>query len=610
MISNDSPFAPIDPTDAPMPFFVPVSVRILLFILLSGLIIAIWPGITQAAPPAQAPDTPPAVAGGQAHWVENCQPCHGPTGKGDGPAAQSIPDPLPDFSDPQTARHLLPVENFEVIKNGRADKLMPPWGNRLSDAQIWDAAAYVWRLSTTPQDLAAGETLYLEQCAACHGENGTGDGPESPAEIVDFTDLPVMVRRSQADLQANFLAGDQHAQFSDLAEAQLWQTLDYIRTFSFEVTLPKSDGKLTGQVINATTNEAVGDIEITLHVFQNDVEIDTRTTQADSEGNYTFENLPAEHTILYMLEGHYQDIVYLSDEPGIFTPNNTETTLDLKVYDTTTGDEAISITQLHYLLSFSPGAVNVVQIFVVGNNGDQTYIGQENGQTFSFSLPSGATAVRFQNDPAGTRFIQTDRGYADTEPVIPGEDGLTVVVLYDMPYDDDTLDIQFPLPADVASLNVLASDQGATLSSDQLQFVETRQVQGATFSIFNGANLAGGETLGLKLTGLDQLEFAMPANAPGATVPGNRVDQNLLRWIILGLGGVAIVVAGVIYPLMRPQLAPQSSLYDEDPDLYRQKLLLTLVRLDEAFQAGELDEEIYRRARIKYKTELAAMMGD
>jgi mono/diheme cytochrome c family protein len=558
-----------------------------------------------AAPPAQEPVAPPSVSGGRALWAENCLPCHGPIGKGDGPSAEAIPNPLPDFSDPDAARQRVPVEKFNTIKNGRIENLMPPWGNQLDDAQIWDLVAQVWSLSTTPEDLAAGETLYLEECAACHGEEGTGNGPEAPSEMIDLTDLQVMVQRSQADLQAGYLASDQHGQIDELSEDELRQTLDYVRTFTFIV--PKRNGVLRGQAVNVTTNEPQGDLEVTLHVFVGDTEVETWTTQADGNGNFAFENLLTDHANIYVLESNYEGIVYLSDESGIFVPDSSETNLDLAVYDTTTSDAAISITQLHYLLSFSPGAVNVVQIFVVGNDDNRTYIGQ-NGQTFAFSLPAEAQQVTFQDDSTGTRFMQTGSGYVDTVPIQPGPDGLSIVSSYLIPYNDDSMTIEVPLPAEVASLNVLVSQQGVELSSEQVQYVETRDFQGGSFSIFAGANLDQTEPVKLELTHLDDLEFDNPPNAPNATVTSGPIDQAHLRWIVIGLGGLAIVGVGLAYPLMRPKLTHQVNIHDESASVRRQKLLLMLVRLDEIFEAGELDEEIYRRARAKYKTELVEQM--
>lgn len=580
-----------------------LTFNVFLFLILSELVGA---GFSPVPVLADSPDTPPSVSDGRVLWTENCQPCHGPTGQGDGPAAQNIPDPLPDFSNPETARNYVPAENFKIIKEGRVEKLMPPWANRLSDAQIWDLTAYVWSLGVKPQELAVGEAIYAKECAVCHGANGGGDGPQAvtSATMPSFTNLPTIVQQSQAALLANYRkSGDPHASVSNLSEAELNQVLNYIRSFSFK--LPQRDGVLKGQVINATTNEPEGNLEVTLRVFEGNTEVETKTTKADSAGSYTFDKLSTDHSTLYLVEGRYQDVIYAS-KPGVFTPNSTETTLDLNIYETTTKAETVGITQLHYLISFASDMVNVVQIFVLGNTGNQTYIGQK-GQTLSFSLPQNAKNVTFQNDENGTRFVPTGSGYTDTAPIPPGEDSQSIVAVYGLPYEE-SLTIQIPLPANVASANVLMQDRGAQLTSGQLQFQEIRDFQGDPFSIFSGTNLKKGEDLILQLTNLDNLSFASPSTERAAVVSGNGVDQNLLRWVVVGLGGVVILLVAVGYPHFRPQLTHQLAGSLEDPSLRRQKLLVMLARLDELFETGELDKQIYHRARAKYKAELVKLM--
>jgi mono/diheme cytochrome c family protein len=572
----------------------------------SVLTILAHPHHSLAAPPAQAPETTPSVLGGRALWPENCLPCHGPTGQGDGPAAEDIDQPLPDFTDPQAARLRVPAENFDTIKNGRIENLMPPWGDRLTDPQIWDLTANVWRFGTTTEDLRAGELIYGEQCATCHGDDGRGDTAEAPAEMLDFTDLPTMVLRSQADLQAVFAASSEHAELTALADEALWQSLDYVRTFSF--ALPQQNGVLSGQVVNGSTNQPVGDLQLTLHVVDGDVELETLTTQTDSSGSYSFADLPTEHSIFYYVEGRYQDVPYFSDM-GLFVPNNNETILDLNVYDTTSSSEAIALTRINYLMSFAPNALNVVQLFMLANDDNKTYVGQ-NGQTLAFELPAAATNVIFQNNSEG-RFIESGNSYVDTQPVLPGEEQNIIAVIYDIPFDRDSLNVDIPIPADVASVNVLMRDQGAELSSEQLQFVEEREVEGNKFSFFGGSNLREGDQLTLELTGLDNLEideglFDSPSNAIAALA--SPVDQDQIGLLILGLGGLAILFVGVMYPQLRPKLTGSSGTDARDPVLRRQKLLLYLAALDDAFEAGDLDEQLYRQSRAKYKGELVKLM--
>lgn len=90
----------------------------------------------------------------------------------------------------------------------------------LDDGALWDAVAYVWRQNTNEEALALGETLYSENCAACHGESGAGDGvfaETGSADMgamrghevepaTDFTD-PALLGASNALLQGKIIRG-------------------------------------------------------------------------------------------------------------------------------------------------------------------------------------------------------------------------------------------------------------------------------------------------------------------------------------------------------------------------------------------------------------------
>jgi mono/diheme cytochrome c family protein len=508
------------------------------------------------------------------------------------------------MSDPLRSRQLTPASNFDVIKNGRIEKLMPPWGNRLSDAQIWDLTAYVWSLGALAESLTAGEAIYAKKCAACHGSGGAADGPQASANMVSLADPKVMVQRSQVTLLANYQASSHHAALNALPEAELNQALDYIRTFTFKV--PQRNGVLKGQVLNATTNRPQGQVSVILRAFEGNALLETITGQADESGNFTFEKLLTDHAVVYMVEGRYRDVPYFSSEPSVFAPDQTTTTLNLNVYETTTNPEQVTVSELHYLLSFSPEAVNVVQIFVFSNQGDKTYIGQS-GQTFSFALPQHAQSVAFQNDEGGQRFAQNGRNYNDTAPVPPGQQSQSIVATYNLPYEE-SLTIKVPLPADIAKANVLIQDQGAQLTSEQLQFVEKREFQGDSFYIFNGSNLKKGGELSLQLSNLDNLSFALDQTTPTTMVIESNLNQAWLRWLVIGLGGLVILGVALGYPYFRPQLTHQPNPAVVDSSLRRQKLLVMLARLDELFESGELDKQLYHRARAKYKTELVELM--
>ena len=66
--------------------------------------------------------------------------------------------------------------------------------------------------------IAAGEENYTERCAACHGDEGSGNGPDAPADINDFTDLETMLQVSQVDLLEAYNASDQHVDLTNQSE--------------------------------------------------------------------------------------------------------------------------------------------------------------------------------------------------------------------------------------------------------------------------------------------------------------------------------------------------------------------------------------------------------
>ncbi len=594
-----------------------VLARALLFLLLTGLLLAL-PAKAQAAPPPQAPapDEPPSITNGRIIWDGACQSCHGLTGQGDGPDAADLAFPPADFTDPETARGLVPTEAFDVIKNGRLDKEMPAWEDDLTDASIWNTVAYIWALGVSPEKLSAGETVYLETCAVCHGERGAGDGPDAPADMPDLTDQEAMLQQSQADLMAKYAASEQHADLDQLDEENVWRALDYTRTFVFPV--PTRDGVQTGQVINVTSGAPQGDVQVLLHMLQGESEeLFTLATFADEEGRYTFDRLPVDPAFRYIVEVIYEGIGYLGEATTILSAEAPTSTVDVKVYATTGDDDALYIDQMQLLLTFTPKMVSVMHAYIVGNDGDATYIGQD-GRTFAFQLPAGATDVVFQNDMNGQRFVQIDGGYADTEPVMPSEKGLAIYGLYDIPVTEGALTIELPFPVDAKSVDVLVNEQGVILESDQVTPTETVEFRGSTFVRLHGEDFVAGDVLKLALSELEAVEPVVQEEAAaGGGLPSgdflgdlmeNGLDQTAWRWVILALGGLVLVAGVLLYPATRARRPSPAVPAENDLETRRQKLLLLLAELDDAREAGEIDPAVYEEARAQYRAELAEIM--
>jgi len=87
------------------------------------------------------PPTAASVEAGQRLYAQRCTPCHGPTGRGNGPLAAGLRPPPADLvvHVPLHADHDL----FQIIHDGIAGTTMAPFGGQMTEEEIWHTMNYL-----------------------------------------------------------------------------------------------------------------------------------------------------------------------------------------------------------------------------------------------------------------------------------------------------------------------------------------------------------------------------------------------------------------------------------------------------------------------------------
>src|SRR4030065_666065 len=206
---------PVGPTSIPTLFPVTESINL--------------PG-TEATPSftiLSYPARPPSSALGQLLYQSQCATCHGEDGEGVVPGARN-------FNDLDYMRGETPASFYAAVTEGRGE--MPSFLDVLTSDERWDVVFYMWRFSTSAETLAFGKDLYVANCAACHGDDGVG----KVLGAADFTDLRFVDDRAPRDFYLTVTQGkgSMPAWQGRLSQDERWAVIDYLRTFSYEASLP------------------------------------------------------------------------------------------------------------------------------------------------------------------------------------------------------------------------------------------------------------------------------------------------------------------------------------------------------------------------------------
>jgi len=586
-------------------------------IALSLLIALFWATtINAVAQESEIPTLPPDAETGQPIHAERCANCHGPLGQGDGELAPNLPNPPAAHGSTEYLRTAVPVEMFNTITDGRIPQGMPPFGSEssdpLSDADRWDLIAIIYSFGTPVENVEAGQLVYEENCLACHGEEGLGDGPDAAGlDTVpgDLAALDFWFNVSNQNVFDSLANGNQISEHEyELDDEALRSVVDYMRTFSYgyadvlAALRPLETASVSGQAVNVTTGEPLtGEATALLRAFTSDLDITLTMSQTlNADGFYIFELNDVPQDWFFRVSLTHDDVEFGSDF-GQVTFDQPELDLPVTVYDKTSDPSRITVQQMHTFLDFSADQLTVSELYVVSNEDNSVFVGESGDPaegTFEFSVPEGAEQLIFQRGfgsidsfiPA-TEIIETESGWADTLPLRPGPGTLTLLVQYSLPYDGEAV-LSHPLNYATFSVNLVLPEVGVTLDeSNGWVNGGTQAMEGGSVTSYQQLALPADSELVLNLEG-------QPRASGSSTT--NLVSDNVLE---LAIGfGVALLVAGIAAVVIR-----RWRLDSADEPLDRDELLQEIADLDDAYEAGEISEADYHLEREAILADLKAV---
>lgn len=587
---------------------------------------------TRQSPPYDAtqvtvPTTPPLALVGQPIYQENCAPCHGELGMGDGPTAADLPSPPTAFADPAAIQERSPAQLFHTTKFGRLEKLMPPWQNELSDDQIWQTVAYAWSLHTSPAQIERGQELYAQSCASCHGEQGRGDGPDAEGALMDFSDPSYAIFRSPADWNAGWQAAhpDIGAEWTLDEQAD---TLEYVRSFSYwppwETAYRAGTGEIAGTVVQGTAGApAPADLPIVLEAYIGFEPLATFTGTVGADGAFRFTELSTDPNINYLASIASDGISYSSDFLNL-SPVSPTLQTEVAVYATTDDPTNVRINRSHWIIDQQPGAILGGAIYIFGNSGDRTFTGStvegaDVPVTVAMHVPPGAVEIALDGGAIGDRFVQVGDVIYDTLPLLPGENTRQVVVRYAIPFEGTALDLQqeYLYPMDQLSL-LVAATPGLQVQASNMEDAGPQNMGGQEYELFRLADSAP-QTIDVNLTGLlaagsaDPRTAASEAAGAASGATGNSGDLGTVpppldSWVMWVMGAlVAAALLGVVgVAIQRGALNTQST--RQGLGEQRENLLQRMAHLDDLRAMGTISQSDWMHQRAYLKAQLVDVM--
>jgi len=234
-----------------------------------------------------------------------------------------------------------------------------------------------------------------------------------------------------------------------------------------ETTLSAEPAIFNIEVVNGTkAGASVADDEVTITVYRDGRLMLTLNGIANSEGKFTFEDIPTGNNVVVLPRAKHQDMSFNGSAVAI-TPGQTEFYGKVPVYDVSFDASLISVGTHHFIIKTESDSVLIQEYMQLKNSSDMAIISDElddheRNIVFRVMLPDGFEGLSFQGYFVENAIVMTDDGFYDTMAIPPGT--FQAVFAYSIPIGSETIGITKEITLPTSEFSVFSQ-----LSSDKIQ---------------------------------------------------------------------------------------------------------------------------------------------
>ncbi|MEB2286855.1 MAG: cytochrome c [Anaerolineae bacterium] len=430
------------------------------------------------------------------------------------------------------------------------------------------------------------------------------------------------------------------------AEAETGEaTAEALPTLEQEATLT-----VQGRLVQGTAGGEVIPAGLPMQLYALDVHGNLAgiyESESAEGGAFTFEDVARAVGNIYLVQVTYDGVAQGAQVPAINGDEET-VTQDITVYERTTDTSTIAITWAQMLINYAPIEQFGLEVWLrleLANTGDRIVTLDETAGpnnwyvSVEIDLPPAAFGIQPMQAEDSQRYtVEVVDGVPvvrDTWPLRPGQVH-TVTVAYYLPYEDGAvIDQAFGYP--VVDGAVLLPNDTVTLSSEQIDEAGAWRYRVSAggvrvtelapdekinpdkdFSLVKEhpltKSLAADERLVFELVGRPTRTASVMATSPAS----GGSDTNAVP-LLLAVAGVLIIgAAGLLWLRQRRTLAGVLPALQADADGWqappadadKSALLAAVAALDDAFESGDLDGDVYRERRALLMQRLLPLMGE